>query len=673
MKAKTSRISKLMLVMTILLWGWSQSASVAQQVHNVQRAFTPLHMDVSSDSRTGGGAPSEEYWQNRADYTMEVELDDKDHSLSGNVTIDYTNNSPNDLNFVWLQLDQNLFDKDSRGAAITPYGGSRFGNLQFDGGYNIEKVTITQDGQSYKPKQTIVDTNMKLDLEKALTADGGTITISIDYNFNIPEYGSDRMGRIKTENGWIYEMAQWYPRMVVYDDLQGWNVLPYLGSGEFYLEYGTFDYKVTVPADHIVVGSGKLVNADEVYTEEQQKRLAEARNSDETVMIINKDEVGKTRKTRPKKLGLGTMTWHFHMENTHDVAWASSEAFMLDAARINLPSGKKSLAMSAYPEEVSQDTAWGRSTEYVKGAIENYSNMWFEYPYSSAVNVAGIVGGMEYPGLSFCSMKATKGGLWGVTDHEFGHNWFPMIVGSNERQYAWMDEGFNTFINFYSTRTFNNGEYHGPMPIEQYIVPWMGSKDSEPIYTYPDQINAGNFGLVSYYKPAYGLMLLREDIIGHERFDAAFKTYINRWAYKHPSPSDFFNTMEDVTGEDLDWFWRGWFLKDWTMDQSVDSVNYIEKDPKNGALITVTNRANLPMPVNMTVYESGGKKIEKRFPVEVWQKRDVWQFKVNTTAAIDSVKLGSGSFVPYPDNNPKNDVWKADGDMDQDDAMDGKR
>jgi hypothetical protein len=248
-----------------------------------------------------------------------------------------------------------------------------------------------------------------------------------------------------------------------------------------------------------------------------------------------------------------------------------------------------------------------------------------------------------------------------------------MLVGSNERQYAWMDEGFNTFINFYSTRAFNDGEYHGPMPIEQYIVPWMASMQSEPVMTFPDQINAGNFGVVSYYKPGYGLMLLREDILGHERFDAAFKTYIERWKYKHPSPGDFFNTMEDVSGEELDWFWRGWFLEDWSMDQSVDSVAYIEDNPANGALVTVSNQDNLVMPLHVTVYESGGNMHPKSFPVEVWQKRDVWQFKVNTTAPIDSVKLGSGSFVPYPDINTENNVWRSRGEATSNNDTSDKR
>jgi hypothetical protein len=319
------------------------------------------------------------------------------------------------------------------------------------------------------------------------------------------------MGTQASKNGMIYEIAQWYPRMCVYDDIEGWNVLPYLGAGEFYLEYGNFEYAVTVPSTYIVVGSGELTNPNDCWTSEQQKRLATAANSDKTVMIIGKDDVAKEH-ARPQKDG--KTTWKFRCNMARDVAFATSKAFIMDAAKINLPSGKKSLAMSAYPIESAGDTAWSRSTEYVKGAIEHYSKSWYEYSYPVATNVAGIVGGMEYPGIVFCGGNALAGDLWGVTDHEFGHNWFPMIVGSNERKFAWMDEGFNTFINFYSTESFNHGEYKGFKGDVHEIAKGIFREDAEPIMTIPDVIQPRGLGYEAYFKPAVGLKLLREQILG---------------------------------------------------------------------------------------------------------------------------------------------------------------
>src|SRR5690606_20416603 len=282
-------------------------------------------------------------------------------------------------------------------------------------------------------------------------------------------------------------------------DVQGWNVEPYLGAGEFYYDYGDFDYKITVPYDHIVVGSGELQNPREVLSPKDRERMQAAMKSDETVFLIKPEEVNDPS-IRAKQNG--TLTWHFKMENTRDVAFGSSKAFIWDAARINLPSGKKIIAQSAYPRESAGEEAWGRSTEYSKASVEYYSEKWYEYPYASAINVAADIGGMEYPGLNFCSWKSKGAGLWGVTDHEFGHNWFPMIVGSNERKYAWMDEGFNTFINHYSTLDFNNGEYPSRLNRTRNATNWFVNPNREGIDTYPDVANLQNLGMIAYYKPA---------------------------------------------------------------------------------------------------------------------------------------------------------------------------
>lgn len=620
---------------------------------NVQEAFLPFETGQSSQYRSASGEPGPAYWQNRADYEIEARLDPANHSVRSTVTIHYTNNSPDPLEAVWIQLDQDLFDEDSWGAKLTPYEGSRFGNRDFKGGFEIEKVELTHRGRTYVPEQHKVDTNLKLNLEQALAAKGGTLSITIASSFKVPEYGSDRMGRVNTKNGWIYEIAQWYPRMAVYDDVKGWNIRPYLGAGEFYLEYGTFDYKITAPTGFIIVASGELLNKEEVLTEEQQKRWKKAESSDERVYIIRKEEIG-TPEAIPNQKG-ETLTWHYRIEKARDIAWAASKAFIWDAARINLPDGDHSLAMSVYPVESAGESAWGRSTEYVKGSVENISQMWSKYPYPLAINVAGTVGGMEYPGIVFCSWKATRGSLWRVTNHEFGHTWFPMIVGSNEREHAWMDEGFNTFIAAYSTAEFNGGEYEPYRSSIRSLTGWLNSDDHEAIMTLPDQIQEENLGEVAYYKPAMGLRMLRETIIGPDLFDEAFREYIERWAYRHPTPDDFFNTMEDATGHELDWFWRGWFRETWNLDQAVDSVNYVDGDPKKGALISISNHKKMVMPVIMKVTLNDGSAEMVTLPVQVWQRGNRWTVRLDSGMDVAKVELDPNKELP--DVDPSNNVW----------------
>ncbi len=334
--------------------------------------------------------------------------------------------------------------------------------------------------------------------------------------------------------------------MCVYDDLLGWNTHPFLGSGEFYCEYGNFDYSVTVPWNLIVAGAGELQNPNEVLTKQQIERLATARNSDKTVMIRSAKEVTDP-KSRPIQNGM--LTWRFKMNNTRDVVFGASAAFMWDAARVNLPKGKKCLAMSVYPVESDGIDAWSRSTEYLKGSIEHFSEKWFVYPYPTAINEAGIAAGMEYPGILFDGMNDKTKELYWVTAHEIGHNWFPMIVGSNERRHAWMDEGFNTFIGIYASDAFNKGEYApkrdaeyapaGGNPADE-IVPWLSDAKAPSMMMAADAIPETYRHPISYFKPAYGFYLLREYILGKDRFDYAFRRYIHNWAYKHPSPEDFF-------------------------------------------------------------------------------------------------------------------------------------
>ena len=655
MKKLFNCLTALLLISVI---GYSQTNNDSSYDY-VEAFKTDFYSSSPTEYRSASGKPGHKYWQNRADYNIAVELDTLSDIIMGKEIIRYTNNSPDELDFLWLHVDQNLFKEESRGNAIIPINGSRNGSKgqKLDGGFKISAVQIIPERGSKNRsiidiKYEVYDTRMKVILPKPLKANGGKLSLKIDFSFLSPDYGSDRMGILRTDNGKIYTIAQWYPRMCVYDDLRGWNILPYTGQGEFYLEYGDFNVNITAPSDHIVVCSGELLNPYETYTLDQLNRWEQARASDETVMIRAPEEINDPG-SRPT--GSEMITWRFKMENARDVAWASSSAFILDAARINLPSGKSSMAISAYPIESYGNNAWERSTEYTKASVEHYSERWFEYPYTTAINVAGNVKGMEYPAVSFCYYNSKGAGLWGVTDHEFGHNWFPMIVGSNERLYGWMDEGFNTLINYFSTQEFNNGEYKTRIGENLRYAAYMFTKEGlEPIITAPDNLIEDNMGL-QYYKTGMFLLLLRKHVLGPKRFDDAFRSYIHRWAYKHPSPDDFFRTIEDVSGEDLGWFWRSWVMNNWQLDQAVTGVKYVDDKPESGAIITIKNMKEIPMPVKLEITTESEKKMEVKLPVEIWKKNIEWSFVVETNEKIKKVEVDPK--YEYPDINGKNNIW----------------
>lgn len=639
----------------IFLFSFGQNQPVS--VYDHKEAFNPqFYPYTGNDYRSASGEPGPKYWQNRADYKINCTLDTGRHSVSGTVEISYTNNSPDNLKFLWLQLDQNIYKKDSRGSATTTEAGGRWANSKFTDGYIIQSVMVDMSGKTATPKYTVTDTRMQTWLPEALKAGGGRMKLTVKFEFTVPEYGTDRMGRLNTKNGWVYEIAQWFPRLCVYDDIQGWNTMPYVGAGEFYLEYGDIEFTVTAPADLIIAGSGELTNPQDCYTPEQMKRWEAAKASDKTVIIRSDREV-TDRASRPRQ---PNCTWKFRISNTRDAAWAASRAFVQDAARINLPSGKKSLAISVYPAESIKKNGWQRSTEFVKGSIEHYSNKWYEYPYPAATNVAGIVGGMEYPGIVFCSYNSSGSGLWGVTDHEFGHTWFPMIVGSNERKYAWMDEGFNTFINDGATEAFNNGEFkEGGFfsdPNSSFMVKYTFGDAMDGLYTIPEAIQQENLGVVAYMKPAQMLTALRDVVLGKERFEAAFREYINRWAFKHPTPWDFFHTMENVSGEDLGWFWRGWVLNNWKLDMTVKAVKYVKDEPSYGAEIAIQNLEKMVMPVTVLVKEMNGTEHKLNLPVEIWQRGSEWHFDVPSTSEIKEVILDPDRKLP--EWNRENNTWK---------------
>ena len=628
----------------------------AHAQYDPRQAFDPSFLSAPGTVyRSGSGAPGPRYWQNESDYRIHVVLDPAAKTISGTDEITYTNDSPDTLRVLWLQLDQNLYAPDSRGAVTAELRNPRYIPPGFDGGYDIRSVEVRSGDRWEAARYLITDTRMQIRLARPLAAGGARVRIRIVYAFRIPPY-RQRTGWYDSRNGPVFDLAQWYPRMAVYDDVIGWNTLPYLGRGQFYLDYGDIEYDVTVPWNFLVVGSGQLANPHEVLTRAEIARLAAAATSDSTVMIRSPSEVSDPA-SRPTRSG--TLTWRFTMHDTRDVAWAASPAFVWDAARIDLPDGHSALAESAYPAEVGGPDAWGSSTQFVKHTIEYDAKQWYPYPWPVAVNVAAAAGGMEYPGVVFCDWKSKGRELWRVTTHEMGHGWFPMIVGSNEREWDWMDEGLNSFIDIYATTAYENGRYapysalEDSMPLLASVLQRSGQPD--PIMTYADVVQRRYVGLNDYVKPAAGLWLLREEVLGHQRFDEAFRAYIRRWAYRHPTPQDFFRTMNDVSGENLDWFWKGWFFETWTLDQSVTGVQYVDGDPSKGSIITIANDSQMVMPATVRVVEQGGHGRVVHLPVEIWQQGGTFSFRYDSHAPVDSVVIDPDGRLPDVDR--RNNIW----------------
>ena len=613
--------------------------------------FEPFELPAATTIRTGSGRPGPDYWQQRADYDLTASLDDQTHTVTGTVRLTYTNHSPETLTYLWFHLEQNLFEADSRGGPITGRASS-----SLDEAHGYQLGTITVDGRPVEP--LVTDTRMRLDLPEPLDADGGTVEVVIPYSFVVPgSPGTPRMGRLDTEHGTVYSMAQWFPRVAVFDDVNGWNHQPYLGSGEFYLDYGDYEMTLTVPASHTVVATGTLLNADDVYSREQRQRLAAARESDTAVMIVTEADRDAAASAT------GTRTWRFRAENVRDVAWGSSAAFLVDGANASVAMDDGStndvLILSAYPVEgigTPEEPGWEEATRYGRASILNNS-YWYPYPYPVAISVASHVGGMEYPMLHFSSVRSRHKSLFGVVDHELGHNWFPMIVGSDERRHAWMDEGFNTFLNGPSEVTFYNEGDDPSLPGYGEATPSTGDGIAsgfertaidvdDEILTYPDQLDGRENGWNNYQKPGAGLHLLRTAVLGPERFDAALREYIRRWAYKHPQPADFFRTMEDATGEDLDWFWRGWFDTRHHYDAELVSVRENDGD----VLVTVDQVGGLVFPTVVEVTFDDGSTERVDVPVEGWGRNDEMTVRVAADGrAPSSARLDPDGLLPDTD------------------------
>ncbi len=571
------------------------------------RQLGPLLRDASV-YRSASGAPGPQYWQQRADYKIKARLDEQARTLTASQTIRYTNASPDSLRYLWLQLEQNRFradslDSRSRTAAVAEDGYSdqlgfnemrRHQALQDNNhGFNLTRV---EDGGGKPLSYTIVDAMMRVDLPRPLAA-GAAISLRIDWNFSILD--EEAMGSrggyewFEENDTYIYFLAQWFPRMVAYTDYTSWQHKAFLGRGEFTLEFGDYEVELTVPADHIVSATGTLTNAREVLTSSQRQRLAEAREGGRPVYIVTPEEAAENEKTAAP----GTRTWRFNARNVRDFAWASSRKFIWDAMGHQQQEGehKTVLAMSFYPNEA--DPIWSRySTEAVVHTMEVYSRFAFPYPYPTAQSVnTWEVGGMEYPMITFNGFRpepveaedrenlvadtpdstysrTTKHLLIGVIIHEIGHIYFPMTVNSDERQWTWMDEGINTFLEHLAELEWeeNFHSFNDELSILDYIGGYMQSGDQVPIMTQSDSVL--QFGPNAYIKPAAALVVLRETVMGRELFDFAFKEYARRWRFKRPTPADFFRTMEDASGVDLDWFWRGWFFSTDHVDVAVAGV-----------------------------------------------------------------------------------------------------
>ena len=550
-------------------------------------------LPTANSYRTASGAPGADYWQQRADYNIKVRLDDTKQSISGAETITYTNLSPDVLPYVWVQLDQNILDKNSMTTAtetaaiqnnrVSFQALDNLTRQDFDGGFKIESVT---GAGGKKLAYTINHTMMRVDLPTPLRP-RQALVLNIAWHYNI----SDQL-RINQRSGYeyfaddknyLYEIAQFYPRMAVYSDNQGWQHKQFLGNGEFTLPFGDYRVSITAPADHVVGATGVLQNAAQVLSATQQKRLQQARTAKKPVLIVSQAEAVQAEGKR----ATSTKTWTYAAKNVRDFAWASSRKFIWDAMQIT-QSGKPVLCMSYYPKE--GNPLWGQfSTEVVAHTIKTYSKYTIPYEYPVAISVHGPIGGMEYPMICFNGGRPEKDGTYSadrkygmisVIIHEVGHNFFPMIINSDERQWSWMDEGLNSFVQFLTEQEWQR-DYPSRRGEPKNIVPYMNTEKAlqNPIMTNSESIL--QFGNNAYGKPATALNVLRETVMGRELFDFAFKTYAQRWAYKHPTPADFFRTMEDASAVDLDWFWRGWFYTIDHTDISLENVKYYGVNTKN--------------------------------------------------------------------------------------------
>ncbi|NCF85442.1 MAG: aminopeptidase [Verrucomicrobiaceae bacterium] len=619
-------VSRIFLLLVLLF----TTITVAQEIPPTyeQDPFRQLDelLPTPSDYRAASGAPGHRYWQQRADYDINVRLVEDRNALIGEETITYHNNSPMPLEYLWLQLDQNRFEPDSRDTTTrtTPrlkqftykYLGELLIREDFQGGHKITKVTDADD----KPlDHAVIETMLRIDLPKSLPS-GGQVTFNIGWTYQIIDAKRVRVRSgheyFEEDGNSIYELAQWFPRMCAYTDVNGWQNKQFIRRGEFSLEFGDYRVAITTPDDHIVSSTGVLQNPDAVLTEQQRERLKQAETAEVPQFIVTPEEA----KANEKEKGKGEKTWVFQAENVRDFAWASSRKFIWDAVQ-HTSHGKDVWCMSYYPNE--GEPLWSKySTHSIMHTLDVYSRYTFPYPYPVAISVNGPVGGMEYPMICFNGprpdkdgtySKRIKYGLISVIIHEVGHNYFPMIVNSDERQWTWIDEGINSFLQYLAEKEWET-DYPSRRGPAKNMVEYMVSTDQVPIMTNSESIL--QFGHNAYGKPATALNILRETIMGRELFDYAFKKFSQRWMFKRPEPADLFRTMEDASSIDLDWFWRGWFYTTNHVDIAIDRVHLLDLDSLDPDIEKAEDKAKRDQePTEITeTRNSDVKKRTERYP-----------------------------------------------------------
>jgi hypothetical protein len=626
------------------------NAQSLQQVAD-SSPFQPLILPAPNEYRSGSGRPGPKYWQQRVDYKINAILDSANNEIRGRETIHYVNHSPDTLPYLWMFVEQNLCAPNSitnqlnQPPLVFLDVAFDFSCQKFNGGLTLDSLRVNGTNAN----RTIYGTTMRIDLARPL-APGGALDIDAAWKFKVPENGGGRMGR----DGALYEIAQWYPRMAVYDDVRGWNHEPYIGAGEFYLEYGDFDVSLTVPASYIIAATGELMNPEQVLTPTQRARLALARRSDTAIAIIRRDEVGNFDKTRPRIYAQGelsalyphsSLTWRYTAKNVRDFAFAGGPNFQWDASGYN----------GILIEDLYRPNAdkWKEVNRIGRETIKYFSEQWYRYPWSHATTVEGPIAGMEYPMLTFTPNAGTREDQQWVIAHEFGHEWFPMIVGSNERLYPWMDEGFNTFIDLGNAASYFRGTPYGDSievhPMHLYSDHARPGEE-QPLITNPTQVR--DLFWVGYQKPALMMQTLRYEVLGKDRFDKAFREYIKAWAFRHPTPADFFRLMRDESGMDLDWFWRGWIYSTARVDQAVDSVGI---KPEAEALIYLSNRGTMVLPAEISLLFVDGSRSTLKLPIEMWNLGSVFVYHVPEHKRVVRVEVDPRRVLP--DVNRLNNVW----------------
>ena len=621
--------------------------------------FRQLELPTPNAFRSASGMPGPLYWQQKADYDIKVSLDTADHTIHGVETLTYTNNSPDTLRYLWIQVDENINAASNRMAIFA--NPARRQEPGFTGGVSIERLNVLRAGAGPRAASTstaltyrINSTMMRVDLDRPLPSKG-VVRLDIAWHHQIPANG--RTGRTQQGAlGWLYQVAEWYPRMAVYDDVRGWNTDQYIGNGEFYLEYGDFNVAITMPAGFTVTATGVLQNPAEVLPALIRTRLAAAAHSDTIVRIIRPDEVG-TPELLPARAG-ASRTWRFHAVNVRDFAWATAPNYLWDAS-----SWDGILMQAFYPP--SEIGSWRTAADMTRHSVKAHSR-WFHYPYPVATSAQGPVGGMEYPMMTFDDDQNEKE-LYYTIAHEQGHEWYPMIVGSQERLYPWMDEGFNTFIDWFSFRdryptdtTRIQSLEFGSMKAWQQFLARHASES--PIMEAADRgTSAASGGWNAYGRPAVGLHFLREQVVDSTAFDAAFAEYTRRWAFRHPMPADFFRSINDGLGEDLSWFWRSWFFRTDHLDQAIDSVQVVTKDGQATATLYLSSRSEMIAPVELKITGADGSVRTVKLPVETWLRGTVARWRTITPAAAVPVRVEIDPRLVYPDVDRSNNVWPATG------------